>query len=39
MNPGAGSLLLQLILMGTAALFLTMKSFWHTLRSFWIRKR
>lgn len=39
MNPGAGSFLLQLLLMGTAGVFLAWKSVWHTLRSLWRRKK
>ncbi len=39
MNPGAGSLLLQLILMGTAGLFLAGKSLWHSFRSLCSRKK
>ena len=39
MNPGTGSLLLQLLLMGTAGIVMGAKSFWHTLRSFWTRKK
>ena len=39
MNPGAGSLLLQLILMGTAGAVLGARSVWHAVRSLWTRKR
>lgn len=39
MNPGAGSLLLQLLLMGAAGAVLAGRSFWHTLRSLFSRKK
>ncbi|MBI3318673.1 MAG: hypothetical protein HYZ90_05990 [Candidatus Omnitrophica bacterium] len=39
MNPGTGSLLLQVVLMSTAMVVLSAKSFWQTLRSFWTRKK
>ena len=39
MNPGVGSLLLQVVLMGTAAIFLSIKSAWQSFRSFWVRKK
>ena len=39
MNPGAGSLLLQLLMMGTAGAVLGFKSFWHSIRSLWTRKK
>lgn len=39
MNPGAGSLLLQLLLMGAAGAVLAGKSFWHSIRSLWTRKK
>ncbi len=39
MNPGAGSLLLQLLLMGAAGAVLASKSFWPPIRSLWTRKK
>lgn len=39
MNPGTGSLVLQLLLMGAAGFFLFFKSFWHSIRSLWTRKK
>ena len=39
MNPGAGSLVLQLILMGTAGIVLGIKSFWQSIKSLWTRKK
>lgn len=39
MNPGAGSLLLQLILMGTAGLVVGFRSFCSTIRSFFGGKK
>lgn len=39
MNPGAGSFLLQMILMGTAGVVMMWKSLWHAIRSFWTRKK
>lgn len=39
MNPGAGSLVLQLILMGAAGFFLFFRSFWQSIKSLWARKK
>ena len=39
MNPGAGSLLLQVILMGTAGVVVAGKSLWHSFRSLFTRKK
>ena len=39
MNRGAGSLLLQMVMVGAAGVFLGVKSAWHTIRSFWTRKK
>ena len=39
MNPGAGSLLLQVILMGAAGAVVAGKSLWHAFRSLFSRKK
>lgn len=38
MNPGTGALLLQVIVVGLSAAFVTTRSFWHRFKSFWTRK-
>jgi len=39
MNPGTGSLILQVALAGLAGFFVGIKSFWYTIKSFWTRKK
>lgn len=39
MNPGTGGLLLQMIVVGLSTAFVGIRSFWHTLKSFWSRKK
>ena len=39
MNPGAGSLLLQMLMMGAAGVVLGFRSIWQSIRSLWTRKK
>ena len=39
MNPGTGSMILQVALAGIAGLFVAIKAGWHTIKSFWTRKK